>query len=80
MAELVEGRVNDRRHGDTMYMPVATYIPNLIKITIDALQLQHALKTKRLWRSQGLKYRVLRGSLFHFAPKVYQVPLTTPAI
>ena len=41
MSELVEGRVNDRRHGDTLYMPIANSIPNLIMITIDALELQH---------------------------------------
>ena len=37
--------MNDRRRGDTLYMPVATSIPNLIKKTVDALQLQHAPKT-----------------------------------
>ena len=38
MGEVVEGRVNDRRHGDKMYMPVATYIPNLIKLADNALE------------------------------------------
>jgi len=45
MAEIVEGRVNDRRHGDTLYMPVATSIPILIKLTVDALDRVHAPKT-----------------------------------
>ena len=45
MVELVDGRVDDRRHGETLFMPVATSIPNLIKITVDALELQHAPKT-----------------------------------
>jgi len=48
MAELLEGRVNDRRHGDsrdTLYMPIVTSIPNLIKITVNALKLQHTPKT-----------------------------------
>jgi hypothetical protein len=40
MAEFVEGRVNDRRHGDKLYMPVATSVPRLVKITIDALELE----------------------------------------
>jgi len=45
MSELVDGRVQDRRHGDKLYMPVATSIPNLLKMTIAALELQHAPKT-----------------------------------
>ena len=35
MAELVEGRVNDRHHKDTLYMPAATIIPNLIEKTFE---------------------------------------------
>ena len=30
---------------DVLYMPVATYFPNLIKITVDALKAKHAQKT-----------------------------------
>jgi len=36
MAELVEGMVNVRRHGDTLYMPVANSTLRLIKILVNA--------------------------------------------
>ena len=45
MAELVDGRMDDRRHGETLFMPVATSISNLIKIIVYSLELQHAPKT-----------------------------------
>jgi len=80
MAQLGEGRVSDRRHGDTLYMPIATTIPSLIKITVDALELRHAPKT--VYRSRGVTCRVFRGSLFNFAQRIHcpQVPLTIHAI
>ena len=42
---MVEGHVNDRRRGNTLYMPVATSISNLIKPSVDALERVHASKT-----------------------------------
>ena len=45
MAELVDGRMDDHRHGEALFMPVATSIPNIIKITVDTLELQHVPKT-----------------------------------
>jgi len=79
MAEFVEGRMNDRRHGDTLYMPVATSISDPIKITVDALQLHHAPKTlEESWIEVPSRTWVT----LQFCAKIHcpRVPLTTPAI
>jgi len=66
MAELVEGRVDDRRHEDTLFMPIATFVPNLINKTIDVLELQHAPKTME---EIGIQVLSLTWVTFQFCAK-----------
>jgi hypothetical protein len=60
--------------GDKLYLPVATSIPNLIKMTVDALEAEHAPKTLE---EVGIQVPGLMWVSVQFCPKN---PLSTRAL